>query len=110
MDHQIFEVHIKKKLMAPKPRNFLLFSRPFPGFFPVSRVGCFFCFFEKNVFFGFWCGISYIGPIHTPWFHIQMVLGLFPQSPEHLHQVGIGRPSATPQLCMAGQVCGDTLI
>jgi hypothetical protein len=42
---------------------------------------------------GFWCGISYIGPIHTPWFHIQMVLGLFPQSPEHLHQVGIGRPS-----------------
>lgn len=51
MDHQIFEVHIKKKTDGPKTKKFLAFSRPFPGFFPVSRVGWFFCFFEKKCFF-----------------------------------------------------------
>jgi hypothetical protein len=32
-------------MKGPQPRKFLGFSRPFPGFFPVSRV---LGFFEKN--------------------------------------------------------------
>ena len=53
MDHQIFEVHTNKKLMAPKPRNFLLFLGHFPVFSRFLGLGGFSVFLKKMFFFVF---------------------------------------------------------